>query len=429
MGRTFTGAPQSFVSHGSLYLICSNMGVQSYPMTVVLDTTIRRDALRGRGALSNAVGRYERQTRTLLDDGWDRSTGQPSVAKAPGRATAKNVVPAAFMDDGRDDGWRADDNAPPPIRTEVVLDATRSIIARNKSPDISFDQSINPYRGCEHGCIYCFARPTHAYLGLSPGVDFESRLFAKPDAARLLAKELSAPGYVPRVIAMGTNTDPYQPLEKQMRITRSILEVLRDFRHPVAIVTKSPLILRDLDILSEMAAMGLAKAALSITTLDRKLARAMEPRAGTPSRRLQAIQGLADAGVPAGVMFAPAIPALNDHEMEAVLSAAAGHGARSAGYVLLRLPLEIKDLFREWLETNAPGRARHVMTLVRQMRGGKDYDAAWNTRMKGTGPYAEMMARRFHMAVRKQGLNRPAPPLAIHSFRRPARIGDQLALF
>ncbi|HEU0163211.1 MAG TPA: PA0069 family radical SAM protein [Rhizomicrobium sp.] len=367
-------------------------------MTVVLDTTIRHDALRGRGALSNAVGRYEKQTRTLLDDGWD-------------------------------DGWRVDDDAPPPIRTEVIRDASRSIIARNASPDISFDQSINPYRGCEHGCIYCFARPSHAYLGMSPGVDFESRLFAKPDAARLLAKELSAPGYVPRVIAMGTNTDPYQPLEKQMRITRSILEVLRDFRHPVAIVTKSPLILRDLDILSDMAAMGLAKAALSITTLDRKLARAMEPRAGTPARRLQAIQGLADAGIQAAVMFAPAIPALNDHEMEAVLSAAAGHGARSAGYVLLRLPLEIKDLFREWLETNAPGRARHVMTLVRQMRGGKDYDAAWNTRMKGTGPYAEMMARRFHMAVRKLGLNRPSAPLSVHSFRRPARIGDQLALF
>ena len=367
-------------------------------MTVVLDTTIRHDALRGRGALSNAVGRYEKQTRTLLDDGWD-------------------------------DGWRVDDDAPPPIRTEVIRDASRSIIARNASPDISFDQSINPYRGCEHGCIYCFARPSHAYLGMSPGVDFESRLFAKPDAARLLAKELSAPGYVPRVIAMGTNTDPYQPLEKQMRITRSILEVLRDFRHPVAIVTKSPLILRDLDILSDMAAMGLAKAALSITTLDRKLARAMEPRAGTPARRLQAIQGLADAGIPAAVMFAPAIPALNDHEMEAVLSAAAGHGARSAGYVLLRLPLEIKDLFREWLETNAPGRARHVMTLVRQMRGGKDYDAACNTRMKGTGPYAEIMARRFHMAVRKLGLNRPSAPLSVHSFRRPARIGDQLALF
>ncbi|MDB5734430.1 MAG: radical protein, partial [Alphaproteobacteria bacterium] len=349
-------------------------------------------------AVSNAVGRFEKQTRTLLDDGWD-------------------------------DGWRADDDAPPPIRTEVITDATRTIIAHNKSPDLSFDQSINPYRGCEHGCIYCFARPTHAYMGLSPGVDFESRLFAKPNAAELLAMDLSAPGYVPKVIALGTNTDPYPPLERKMRITRSILEVLRDFRHPVAIVTKSPLILRDLDILSEMAAMGLAKAALSITTLDRQLARQMEPRAGTPSRRLAAIQGLTDAGVPAGVMFAPAIPALNDHEMEAVLSAAHDHGARTAGYVLLRLPLEIKDLFREWLEVNVPGRAKHVMTLVRQMRGGKDYDANWNTRMKGTGPYAEVMARRFHMGVKRLGMNRPGTPLAVHKFRRPARTGDQLALF
>src|SRR5882672_6340109 len=367
-------------------------------MTTVLNSTIRPEALRGRGALSNAVGRYETQKRVLVDDGWD-------------------------------DGWRDEDGTPPPLRTEVIVDATRTIIARNKSPDISFDRSINPYRGCEHGCIYCFARPTHAYLGLTPGVDFESRLFAKPNAAELLAKELSAPGYVPKVIAMGTNTDPYQPLEKKMRITRSILEVLRDFRHPVAIVTKSPLILRDLDILSEMASMGLAKAALSITTLDRKLARAMEPRAGTPARRLQAIQGLSDAGVPAGVMFAPAIPALNDSEMEAVLSAAAGHGARSAGYVLLRLPLEIKDLFREWLEVHQPDRARHVMALVRSMRGGKDYDANWNSRMTGTGPYAQVMARRFHMAVKRLGLNQPSAPLAVHRFKRPARLGDQLALF
>lgn len=384
-------------------------------MTIVLDTTIRRETLHGRGAVSNAVGRYERHTRTLLDDGW--GVGQPGGTRA------------VIDDDGWDDGWRAEDAAPPPIRTEVIHDATRTIIARNQSPDISFDQSINPYRGCEHGCIYCFARPTHAYLGMSPGVDFESRLFAKPNAATLLAKELSAPSYVPRVIAMGTNTDPYQPLEKKMRITRQVLEVLRDFRHPVAIVTKSPLILRDIDILSEMAAMGLAKAALSVTTLDRKLARVMEPRAGTPSRRLQAIRGLTDAGIPTGVMFAPAIPALNDHEMEAVLTAARDHGARSAGYVLLRLPLEIKDLFREWLEANAPDRARHVMALVRQMRGGKDYDAKWNTRMKGSGAYAEVMARRFHMAVRRLGLNPPRQPLSTGHFRRPPRAGDQLALF
>ena len=366
-------------------------------MTTVLNQTIRPESLRGRGALSNRVGRYEKETRTLVDDGWD-------------------------------DGWRAEDETPPPLRTEVIRDASRSIIAHNKSPDISFDQSINPYRGCEHGCVYCFARPSHAWLGLSPGADFESRILAKPDAAQLLVKELSASGYVPRVIAMGTNTDPYQPLEKKMRITRSILEVLRDFRHPVAIVTKSPLILRDADILSDMAAMGLAKVALSITTLDRGLARAMEPRAGTPARRLQAIRGLSEAGVPAGVMFAPAIPALNDHEMEAVLSAAKDAGAQSAGYVLLRMPLEIKELFREWLEIRQPGKAKHVMALIRQMRGGKDYDAQWNTRMKGTGPYAEMMARRFHMAVKKLGLNQQLRPLTINSFRRPPRLGDQLSL-
>src|SRR5579863_5018830 len=273
-------------------------------MTTVLDSTIRSDALHGRGALSNHVGRYEKQTRVLVDDGWD-------------------------------DGWRAEDDTPAPLRTEVIHDATRTIIARNTSPDISFDRSINPYRGCEHGCIYCFARPTHAYLGMSPGIDFESRLFAKPNAAELLAKELSAPGYVPKVIALGTNTDPYQPLEKKMRITRSILEVLKNFNHPVGIVTKSPLILRDLDILAPMAEQGLAKVALSVTTVDRKIARMMEPRAGTPARRLQAIRALAQAGVPTAVMFAPIIPALNDGEMENVLSAAAGAGARSAGYVLL----------------------------------------------------------------------------------------------
>ena len=366
-------------------------------MTVVLERTLDPALARGRGALSNTAGRYERHARVLVDDGWD-------------------------------DGWRDDDLAPPPLRTEVIRDATRTIIARNNSPDISFDRSINPYRGCEHGCIYCFARPTHAYLGMSPGIDFESRLFAKPNAAQLLAKELSAPGYVPRTIAMGTNTDPYQPIEKKMRITRSVLEVLREFRHPVGIVTKSPLILRDIDILSDMASMGLAKVALSVTTLDRRLARMMEPRAGTPQRRLQAIKALSDAGIPAGVMFAPAIPALNDGEMEAVLKAAQEMGARTAGYVLLRLPLEIKDLFREWLEANVPDRAKHVMSLVRQMRGGKDYDSQWNVRMRGTGPYAEMIARRFQMATKRLGLNPPAKPLDTSQFRRPVRSGDQLTL-
>ena len=366
-------------------------------MTTVLNLTVDQRLLRGRGAKSNAAGRYEPHTRVLVDDGWD-------------------------------DGWRDDDLSPPPLRTEVIRDATRSIIARNKSPDISFEQSINPYRGCEHGCIYCFARPTHAYLGMSPGADFESRLFAKPNAAELLAKELSAPGYVPKVIAMGTNTDPYQPIEKKMRITRAILEVLRDFRHPVGIVTKSALILRDIDILGPMAQDGLAKVALSVTTLDRRLARLMEPRAGTPQRRLQAIKGLSEAGIPTGVMFAPVIPALNDEEMEAVLGAAVEMGASTAGYVLLRLPLEIKDLFREWLDASVPDRAKHVMSLIRQMRGGKDYDSQWHTRMKGTGPYAEMIARRFHMAIKRLGLNKGQRPLLPGKFKPPPRAGDQLSL-
>src|SRR5690242_20272330 len=363
-------------------------------MTTVLDITADPRRLHGRGAVSNASSRYDREKRVLFDD-----------------------------------GWNDEEEELPALKTQLIRDTTRTIIARNTSPDISFDRSINPYRGCEHGCIYCFARPTHAYLGFSPGTDFESRLFAKPNAAELLAKELSAPGYVPRMIAIGTNTDAYQPIEKKMRIMRSILEVLRDFKHPVGIVTKSPLVLRDIDILSEMARENLAKVALSVTTLDRKLARTMEPRAGTPTRRLQAIKALSDAGIPTGVMFAPVIPALNDGEMEQVLSAAADCGARTAGYVLLRLPLEIKDLFREWLEANEPGRAKHVMSLIRQMRGGKDYDAQWSTRMKGTGPYAEMLAKRFQMAVKRTGLNKDSKPLSLTKFRKPPRTGDQLSLF
>jgi DNA repair photolyase len=363
-------------------------------MTTVLDKTADPRLLRGRGAVSNASGRYERYTRVLLDDGWNE-----------------------LMDGA------------PPLRTEVIADASRSIITRNQSPDISFDRSINPYRGCEHGCIYCYARPSHAWLGMSPGADFESRLLAKPNAAALLAKELSAPGYVPDVVALGTNTDPYQPIERKLKITRGILEVLRDFRHPVGVVTKSPLVLRDLDILSGMADQGLARVALSITTLDRKLARVMEPRAGTPGRRLEAITALRDAGVPAHVMFAPVIPALNDGEIESVLSAAKEAGALSAGYVLLRLPLEIKDLFREWLETSRPDAADHVMSLIRQMRSGKDYDAQWHTRMKGTGPYAEMIARRFHLAVKRLRLNDRLQTLRTDLFRPPPRPGDQLALF
>ncbi|MDE2182972.1 MAG: PA0069 family radical SAM protein [Alphaproteobacteria bacterium] len=379
-------------------------------MTTVLDITADPRVLRGRGAISNAAGRYERYARVLLDDGWARSAPAPAARALYGAAVAQ-------------------DDELPPLKTEFIVDSTRTIIARNQSPDISFDRSINPYRGCEHGCVYCFARPTHAYLGMSPGIDFESKLFAKPNAAELLAKELSAPGYVPRVIAIGTNTDPYQPIEKKLRIMRSVLEVLRDFRHPVGIVTKSALVLRDIDILGEMADMGLARVALSITTLDRKLARAMEPRAATPPKRLEALKALASAGIPTSVMFAPVIPALNDDEMESVLAAAKDAGVRGAGYVLLRLPLEIKDLFREWLEAQRPHRARHVMSLIKQMRGGKDYDSQWHTRMRGTGPYAEMIARRFRMATKRLDLNTQMKPLRTDSFKRPPAPGEQLALF
>ena len=360
-------------------------------MTTVLDITADVRRLHGRGAVSNASGRYEREARVLVDDGWS----------------------------GEDE--------PQALKTEILRDSSRTIITRNKSPDISFDRSINPYKGCEHGCVYCFARPTHAYLGLSPGADFESKIFTKPNAAELLRKELSAPGYVPRTIAIGTNTDPYQPIERTARIMRSVLEVLYEFRHPVGIVTKSALILRDLDILAPMAEMGLAKAALSVTTLNRSLARTMEPRASTPPKRIEAIRELNAAGVPAAVMFAPVIPALNDEELENVLAAAHEAGARSAGYVLLRLPLEIKDLFREWLEKNEPGRAKHVMSLIRSMRNGKDYDSQWHTRMKGTGPYAQMIAKRFQLAVKKLGLNAPSQPMDLSKFKRPAQPGEQLA--
>jgi DNA repair photolyase len=349
--------------------------------------------VKGRGTFSNVSGRFEREHRVLIDDGWGT----------------------------------LDDDAPK-LRTTVAIDATRTIIARNESPDIPFDRSINPYRGCEHGCVYCFARPTHAYLGLSPGQDFESRLFAKPKAAQLLRQELRKPGYQVRTMALGTNTDPYQPIDEKYEITREILKVLRDFRHPVGIVTKSNRVLRDIDILAEMAKDNLARVAISVTTLDRKLSRSMEPRAPTPERRLDAIRELNAAGVPTTVMTAPMIPALNDHEMEAILERGYEAGARHAGYVVLRLPLEIKDLFREWLETEQPGRASHVMSLVRSMRGGKDYDAEWGKRMKGSGVYAELIAKRFKLACDRLGLNQWWTPLATDLFKPPPAAGDQLQL-
>jgi DNA repair photolyase len=311
----------------------------------------------------------------------------------------------------------------------VQVDATRKIVTRNDSPDIGFDRSINPYRGCEHGCVYCFARPTHAYLGLSPGLDFESKLFVKPDAAELLAKELAAPSYQPRVIAIGTNTDPYQPIDRRYEVMRRILEVLERTGHPVGIVTKSALVLRDIDILARMAERKLAKVALSVTTLDAALARRMEPRAATPMRRLETLRRLSQAGVPTSVMVAPVIPALNDSEIERILEAAQVAGVKEAGYVLLRLPLEVRDLFREWLMANYPDRYRHVMKLVRDTRDGKDYDSQWGTRMKGTGPYAWMLGRRFEVACERLGLNVARSTLTTQHFRKPKPDDAQLSLF
>jgi DNA repair photolyase len=350
---------------------------------------------KGRGAASNDSGRFEAEKRVAFDDGWDMADAEP-----------------------------------PPLTTSLTVDSTRTIIARNDSPDIGFDRSINPYRGCEHGCSYCYARPSHAYLGLSPGLDFESRLFYKPQAAALLTAELRKKGYACRPLALGSNTDPYQPVERRLGITRSILEVLHDFRHPVTIVTKSALIRRDLDLLSEMARANLAIVTISVTTVDRGLARVMEPRASTPERRLETISALAKAGVPTGVLSAPMIPALNDSEMEQILERARSAGATSAGYTLLRLPLELKALFREWLEAHFPDKATHVLSLVAQAHGGRLYDSAWSKRMSGTGPYADMLRLRFDRACRRLGFSqRTTTPLDTSRFRPPAQTGDQLSLF
>jgi DNA repair photolyase len=325
-------------------------------------------------------------------------------------------------------GWQGLEELPP-FKTTVTIDSTRKIIARNDSPDISFDRSINPYRGCEHGCVYCFARPTHAYLGLSPGLDFESKLFMKPTAPELLERELSAPGYVPKIIAIGTNTDPYQPIERQHKIMRRILEVLERAGHPVGIVTKSALVVRDLDILARMAKRDLVKVAISVTTLDAKLARTMEPRASTPPRRLDALRQLAKAGVPTSVMVAPVIPALNDAEIERILDAASAAGVRHAGYVLLRLPLEVRDLFREWLIANYPDRCEHVFKLIRDTRGGKDYDSTFGKRMTGSGPIAWMIGRRFEVACERLGFNATKVKITTEHFRRPRPATEQLDLF
>ena len=328
-----------------------------------------------------------------------------------------------------DDGWTADDQAPAALRTTLTPEHARKIITTNTSPDIGFDRSINPYKGCEHGCIYCYARPSHAWMGLSPGLDFESRLFFKPEGPRLLEQELSARKYVCKRIHIGGNTDPYQPVEREQKITRGLLQVLQRFNQPFSIITKSNLITRDVDILGPMGRENLASAFVSITTLDRDLARTMEPRAATPARRLDAIKKLADAGVPVGVGFAPVIPGLNDHELESILEASAKAGATTAMYVTLRLPLEIKDLFREWLADARPDRAARVMSLIRQTRGGKDYDADWSQRMKGTGPVADLISVRFKAAVKRYGLEAPRHQLDVTKFRVPADARAQLELF
>jgi DNA repair photolyase len=348
---------------------------------------------RGRGAVSNPAARFEPTHREPEDDGWGSLEGLA------------------------------------PFHTDVTVEKPRTIITRNDSPDISFDRSVNPYRGCEHGCVYCFARPSHAYLGLSPGLDFESKLFAKPDAAALLEKELSAPGYSPRTLAIGTNTDPYQPVERNFRIMRAVLQVLERFNHPVGIVTKSGLVARDIDILAPMAARGLAKVAISVTTLDAELARTMEPRAATPKKRLETIGLLAEAGIPVTVLVAPIVPAINDAEIERILEAAHAAGAREAGYVLLRLPLEIKDLVRDWLMTHYPDKLRHVFSLIKSTRGGKMYDSTWGQRQVGSGPYAWMIGRRFEVAAERIGFNKGRTRLRSDLFVQPATAKAQLDLF
>jgi len=362
-------------------------------------------ARKGRGAGLNPPVRFERSAREAFDDGW-------------------GTLEAAFAE-------------LPPLPTTLTKDSARSALAWNESPDIGFDRAVNPYRGCEHGCVYCYARPSHAYLGLSPGLDFETRLLFKPEVAALLEKELRKPGYEPKPIALGSNTDPYQPVERTLKLTRAVLEVLDRFNHPVTIVTKSAGVLRDLDILTGMAQRNLARVCLSVTTLDPKLARIMEPRAASPERRLAAVRELTAAGVPTAVLAAPMIPSVNDAELESILERAAAAGATHAGYVLLRLPLEIKQLFEEWLARHMPDRAARVLSLIRQTRGGALYDSRFGVRQKGIGVYAEMLAQRFAVAARRLGLERRGGgvgALDCGQFRVPPLPGAaekpaQLALF
>ncbi len=351
--------------------------------------------LKGRGTAQNPASRFDREHAGAFDDGWD---------------------------------WR---EAEPPPPTTLIRDSTRSIIVRNDSPDLRFDRSINPYRGCEHGCIYCFARPSHAYLGFSPGLDFETKIIFKPEAAALLEKEFCKPGYVAQPIVLGSNTDPYQPVERTLKITRSLLEVLERFNHPVVIVTKSAGVLRDAELLARMAEKNLVRVNLSITTLDPVLARAMEPRAASPARRLASIAGLAAANIPTGVLASPMIPGLNDAELEKILEAAARAGASTAASILLRLPHELKDLFTGWLHTHVPDRAKHVLSLIRQVRGGSLNDANFHTRFAGSGPYADLLTRRFMRAARQFGLNTQTLALDTANFTIPpsARQNAQPSLF
>ena len=354
-----------------------------------------RDQARGRGALSNASGRFERQYAEPFDDGW----------------TTDEKLEA--------------------LKTETILEKPKTIITYNTSPDIGFDRTINPYKGCEHGCIYCFARPNHAYRGLSPGLDFETKIFVKPSAPALLRRELSKKTYKPSPIQFAGDTDIYQPLEKELRIARGILEVLSEFNHPVMLITKSALILRDLDLLAPMAEKGLVSVAISFTSLDRQLSRTMEPRCAAPHRRLDTMRELSSAGIPVTAMTAPLIPALNEPELEHLLEAAADAGAKRAGYVLLRLPLEIAGLFTEWLEAHYPDRAKRVMSLLRGMHNGQDYRSEWKVRQRGDGPYAQLIAARFRNTTRRLGLNAARTALRTDLFRAPSpkHAGSQMGLF
>jgi DNA repair photolyase len=348
---------------------------------------------KGRGSLSNPAGRFDSLTLAEIDDGWYR------------------------------------DEVPDSVEETVLPDRARSVITSNESPDVGFDRSINPYRGCSHGCVYCFARPTHSYLGLSPGLDFETKLFFKADAVKLLEAELGRRGYQPKPIALGINTDAYQPLEKRLLVTRGILTVLARCRHPLTIVTKSALVVRDLDLLADLARDRLVSVMLSITSLDSDIKRTLEPRAASPQARLRVIEQLSSAGIPVGVLIAPVIPAVTDHEIESILAAAKQAGASSAGYVLLRLPHEVKTLFREWLAEHYPDRAKHVMSLINQARGGKDYDAQFGLRMRGTGAYAELLRTRFDLAKRRLGLeDAERHELCAALFRPPTADAAQLTL-